>query len=143
MAKAKMSALDHLKKVALRCEASSGAKIAELAETVTAAIEELAGQKADKAAKVPITIPVTAWKANADAATKAAGFAFYADAAVAGLTAQDSADTVLDFPSLEPAKVCGMATTATPMAAAVRYYAVEKPTTALTAQVRVIQGATQ
>lgn len=143
MAQSKISAFNHLRMVALRCAASSTEKIAELAGAVSDALEEMAGQKADKATFKAISIPVSAWKANSDTTTKAAGFAFYADVSVEGLTAADSAGTDLDISSLKPAYTCGMAQTATPMAGKIRYYAVTKPTTALTAQLRIIQGAEQ
>lgn len=103
-------------------------------------LDKLEAGKADKVSPVSIAIPVSAWTANTDTATVAAGFAFYADAAVAGLTAADSVDTTLDYASLEPAKTCGMANTSTPMAGKVRYFAVIKPTTALTATLRVFKA---
>lgn len=106
-------------------------------------MDKLETGKADKVSPVSITIPVSAWTENTDTATLAAGFAFYADTAVEGLAAEDSTDTVLDYASLEPAKACGMANTATPMVAAMRYYAAEKPTIALTATVRIHKGDTR
>ena len=106
-------------------------------------LDTLEKNKADKVSPVNISIPVSAWIENTDTATVAAGFAFCADAAVEGLTEADSTDTVLDYASLGPAKTCGMATTSTSMQAVIRYYAMEKPTTALTATVRVYKGATQ
>lgn len=106
-------------------------------------LDKLEIGKANKVSPVSITIPVSAWTENTDTATKAAGFAFYADTAVEGLAAEDSTDTVLDYASLEPAKACGMANTATPRAAAIRHYAVSKPTKALTATLRVFKAATQ
>ena len=106
-------------------------------------LDKLETGKADKVSPVSITIPVSAWTENTDTATKAAGFAFYADTAVEGLAAEDSTDTVLDYASLEPAKACGMANTASPMAAKIRHFAVSKPTTALTATLRVFKAKTQ
>ena len=104
-------------------------------------LDNLETGKADKVSPVSITIPVSAWTENTD--TKAAGFAFYADTAVEGLAAEDSTDTVLDYASLEPAKACGMANTASPMAAKIRHFAVSKPTTALTATLRVFKAKNQ
>ena len=106
-------------------------------------LDKLETGKADKVSPVSITIPVSAWTENTDTATLAAGFAFYADTAVEGLAAEDSTDTVLDYASLEPAKACGMANTATPMEENIRHYAVSKPTTALTATLRVFKAKTQ
>lgn len=115
-------------------------QLAEVVRKADERLDKLESGKADKVSPVSITIPVSAWTANADTATVAAGFAFYADAAVADLTATDSVDTTLDFASLEPAKACGMANTSTPMAGKVRYFAVIKPTTALTASLRVFKA---
>lgn len=106
-------------------------------------MDKLEAGKADKVSPVSITIPVSAWTENTDTATLAAGFAFYADTVVEGLAAEDSTDTVLDYASLEPAKACGMANTASSRAAAIRHYAVSKPTTALTATLRVFKAKTQ
>lgn len=106
-------------------------------------LDKLEAGKSDKVSPVSITIPVSAWTENTDTATLAAGFAFYADTAVEGLAAEDSTDTVLDYASLEPAKACGMANTASPRAAAIRHFAVNKPTTALTATLRVFEAKTQ
>ena len=142
MSTKKTTSFDHLRALALRSAAFSTEKVAELLQTVTDALEEMDGNKADKADGVTVSIPVSAWKANSDSATKAAGFDYYADAAVSGLLATDSADTILAIPSLSVASAAGMATTAVPSAGKVRYYAVNKPTAALSATVRVIQGAT-
>lgn len=98
--------------------------------------------KADKVSAVTISIPVSAWIENTDTTTVAAGFAFYADAAVEGLTAKDAAETTLDYASLSIAKACGMSKTATTMAGKIRYYAAVKPTAAMTAQVTIHRGKT-
>lgn len=98
--------------------------------------------KADRVSAVTISIPVSAWIENTDTTTVAAGFAFYADAAVEGLTAKDAAETTLDYASLSIAKACGMSKTATTMAGNIRYYAAVKPTAAMTAQVEIHQGKT-
>lgn len=135
MANTKGSTKQQLIALALRAVAGYSAAIAELATTVS-------GQKADKARGVTVSIPVSAWAANEDSDTSAAGFAYYADVAVSDLLATASADTVLAIPSLSVASAAGMSTTATPYAGKVRYYAVNKPTAALSALVRVIQGAT-
>lgn len=142
MSTKKTNSFNQLRMLALRAAASSTEKVAELAETVTAALEEMDGNKTDKARGVTVSIPVSAWAANEDSDTSAAGFAYYADVAVSDLLATDSADTVLAVPSLSVASAAGMSTTATPYAGKVRYYAVNKPTAALSALVRVIQGAT-
>ena len=142
MSTKKTTSFDQLRALALRAAASASSQISTLANTVTAALEEMDDNKADKADGVAVSIPVSAWKANSDSTTKAAGFDYYADAAVSGLLATDSADTILAIPSLSVASAAGMATTAVPSAGKVRYYAVNKPTAALSATVRVIQGAT-
>lgn len=119
------------------------AQFKNFAAKIDERLDKLETGKADKVSSVSISIPVSAWIKNTDTTTVAAGFAFYADAAVEGLTAENYLDTVLDFASLEPAKTCGMANTATPAAAKIRYLAVSKPESALTATVRMLKGTTQ
>ena len=114
----------------------------EFAAKADERLDKLEIGKAEKVSNVSITIPVSAWTENTDTATTAAGFAFYADTAVAGLAAEDSTDTVLDYASLEPAKNCGMANTSTQMAGKVRYFAAAKPKQDLTATLRVFKKKT-
>lgn len=103
-------------------------------------LDDLEKNKTDKISPVSISIPVSAWIENTDTTTVAAGFAFCADVAVEGLAEADGTDTVLDPACLEAAKVCGLSNTSMTMAGTIRYYAAEKPASALTATVRVIQG---
>lgn len=88
-----------------------------------------------------ISVPVSAWKANTDSASVAAGYAYYADATVSGLTASDVTETVLDMGSISAAKVAGMAPVAVSMAGKIRFFAVEKPGSAISAVVRVTKAA--
>lgn len=113
------------------------------AERADQRLDDLEKGSGAKASFVTISIPVSAWIENTDTTTVAAGFAVCADAVVDGLTEANSTDMVLDFASLEPAKICGMANISTPMQDAIRIYAMEVPTTALTATVRIYQGTTQ
>lgn len=105
-------------------------------------LDKLELGKAAKVTTVTVSIPAAAWTANTDADAAAAGFAYYADVAVGGLKETDCADTVLGIASLDAAKKAGMSNTATMLAGKIRYYAVKKPTQALTAQVRILQGVT-
>ena len=93
-----------------------------------------------KAKTVSITIATSAWKSNADATTKNAGFLYYADAAVSGITAEDYAETILDISSLDAAINSGLAPVTDISAGSIRYYAVAIPAAALSAQVCIIQG---
>lgn len=119
--------------------------LAQLLDFAARADERLDKLELGKAAKVwtvSVSIPAAAWQANPDAAAKAAGYAYCADVAVAGLGAQDAAETDLDIASRSAAKTAGMADFAVSSAGSIRYYAVTVPTQALSATVSVYQGAT-
>lgn len=113
------------------------------ADAMDTALEEIDGlfdTKQNLLKKTSVTIPVSAWKTNTDSITKAAGFLYYADVSISGLAATDWQETTLAVASLKVAKAAGVANTATGSAGKIRYYAVAKPTAALTATVRTLQG---
>lgn len=115
-------------------------QLRDFAQRADQRLDTLEQGKADKVTLVSISIPVSAWTENADTATVAAGFAYYADVAVSGLTANDITESEIDVGSLEVAKVCGMSSVAVSYGGKIRYYAEEKPTAALSLSVRIIQG---
>lgn len=110
--------------------------VTALASTVGDALDG----KADKAAKVSVSIAASAWKSNTDTASKNAGYLYYADAAVSGLTVNDAVKVNLDFASLSVAKACGMAQSCVTSTNRVRFFAVSVPSAALTATVYFVQG---
>lgn len=133
----KPTTLQHLKSTAMR----SNALAAEVAQAAADAIEELGGQKADLGVWHTITLPVENWTANADEETLAAGYAFSCEATVSGVTAQDSAESVLHASSISAAKTATLCPTTDVLDGKIRYYAVAKPAAAITMQVRPIIGA--
>lgn len=119
--------LDQLKKLANR----TGQEIATLAGLVVDAVE---------AEFSAITIPVTAWKANTDTEKKTVGLEYMADVPVEGVDAKDAPDVVLKVGSMATASACGMATVATAITGAIRFFSVAIPQAPIQAQVRIIQG---
>lgn len=127
MATKKATALDQMKKLAVRC----CQEIAALASLVVEALEAEFSE---------YTISTSAWRTNTDANTKAAGYLYYADVAVAGVTTKDAPNVILKSGSIAAAKSSGMANHATTVANAVRVYSVAKPTTAIKVQIQIIKG---
>lgn len=123
----KTTALEHLKKVAMKC----AEEISLLAGIVADALET---------EFTVASIPIKAWKANTDTEKKAAGLAYMADVPVEGAEAKDSVDAVLKVGSMATASACGMANVATVVPGAVRFFAVTIPEAAVAVQLRIIQG---
>lgn len=91
--------------------------------------------------KCSISIPASAWAVNTDGETVAAGYAYRADVAVSGLTANDIPETILDMGSIATARTAGVCPVAAAMAGSIRYYAVEVPEADISAVVRVHKAA--
>lgn len=121
----KTTALEHLKRMAVRCTR----EIAALAGLVVDAVEydfEMT------------TIPASAWRENPDGA--AMGFAYMADVTVQAAAEKDGADAVLPPESLNAASGCGMASSAAVLDGKVRFYAVQAPAEDLPVQIRIVRG---
>ena len=129
--------LQHLKSTAMRSSALS----AEVAQAAADAIEEVAEAKAEKATWQTVTLPVSSWTANGDADSLAAGYDFCCEVALSGVTAADSAESILSFASLDDARNAGISPTAEVLNGKIRYYAVEKPNAEIIMQVRPIISA--
>lgn len=133
----KPTTLQHLKSTAMR----SNTLAAEVAQAAADAIEELGGQKADLGAWHTVTLPVANWAANTDEETLAAGYAFCCEAALAGIAAKDSAESILHAGSIAAARAATLCPTTDVLDGKIRYYAVTQPGAAIILQVRPIVGA--
>lgn len=133
----KPTTLQHLKSTAMR----SNILAAEVAQATADAIEELGGQKADLGAWHTVTLPAASWAANTDEETLAAGYAFCCEAALAGIAAKDSAESVLHAGSIAAARAATLCPTTDVLDGKIRYYAVTQPGAAIILQVRPIVGA--
>ena len=102
---------------------------------VVEAIEELDKAKLDKPEIVAATIPATGWKSDG-----AAGYPYYYDLAVAGITAADIATVTLSPASVSAAVACGMCPTNETIAGAIRFRANEPPTRAVAVEYEIAKG---
>ena len=107
-------------------------EVSELAALVVGTIEDMILQ-------ADITIPTSAWTANADAATLAEGYAYKADVAVTGLIENANVNVTFDVPSLTVAAAAKVCNTELVSVGSVRFYAKTVPTAALTAKLDAIQ----
>ena len=87
----KLTLTEHLKACAEAAKSFTNGLVAELAQTVTEAMQEMENVKADKQASVSITIPTTGW--GVDEASKS--YPNYCDITVEGVTARDRADIAI------------------------------------------------
>lgn len=132
--------LGQLKKSLLR----SRNEVTNLAALVVGTIEDMILQE-------DITIPTSAWAANNDAATLAAGYSYKADIAVQHLLENANVNLTLLIPSLSIAAAAKMSKTVDilndPAASAqagypvgiIRFYAKKIPTASLNAKLDAIQ----
>lgn len=81
-------------------------KIAAVAQTASAAIDEVAGTKADKAELVSLTVPAEGWKSD-----ETQNYPNYLDVAIDGLTAADCVSLTIGPESAQTALEAGMTCT--------------------------------
>ena len=122
-------------------------EVGTLAENTSAALTEVVGSiealesgKQEKSGFQTVAIHKVGWSANAEAETAAAGYTYIYDAAIAGATTQDGAETIISVASMEAAAAAGVCATCDVLDGVVRFYAVNVPTEEITAQVRIIKG---
>ena len=125
------SHLPNLGQLKSALERSHG-EVSVLAALVVGTIEDMILQ-------ADITIPTSAWAANADAATLAEGYAYKADVTVADLIENANVNVTLSVPSLAIAAEAKMSATATVSTGSIRFYAKTVPTAALTGKLDAIQ----
>lgn len=132
----KMTRIEHLKACAEAAKRFTNGLVAELAQTVTDAMQEMENVKADKQASVSITIPTTGW--GIDEASDS--YPNYCDIPVAGVTAKDRVDIVIAPGSMDTAIDCGLCPTNETQAGKIRVWARTVPAEAIAAEYRLSQG---
>ena len=132
----KMTRIEHLKACAEAAKRFTNGLVAELAQTVTDAMQEMENVKADKQASVSITIPTTGW--GIDEASDS--YPNYCDIPVAGVTAKDRVDIAIAPGSMDTAIDCGLCPTNETQAGKIRVWARSVPTEAIAAEYRLNQG---
>ena len=132
----KLTLTEHLKACAEAAKTFTNGMIAELAQTVTEAMQEMESVKADRQDSVSITIPTTGW--GVDDASES--YPSYCDITVAGVTAKDRADIAIAPNSMDAAIACGMCPTCETLAGKIRVWARIVPAEAIVAEYRLNQG---
>jgi hypothetical protein len=132
----KMTRIEHLKACAEAAKRFTNGLVAELAQTVTDAMQEMENVKADKQASVSITIPTTGW--GIDEASDS--YPNYCDIPVAGVTAKDRVDIAIAPGSMDTAIDCGLCPTNETQAGKIRVWARTVPAGAISAEYRLSQG---
>lgn len=132
----KMTRIEHLKACAEAAKRFTNGLVAELAQTVTDAMQEMENVKADKQASVSVTIPTTGW--GIDEASES--YPNYCDITVAGVTAKDRVDIAIAPGSMDTAIDCGLCPTNETQAGKIRVWARTVPAGAISAEYRLSQG---
>lgn len=132
----KLTLTEHLKACAEAAKNFTNGLVAELAQTVTEAMQEMEAVKADKQSSVSITVPTTGW--GIDEASES--YPNYYDITAAGVTAKDRADIAIAPNSMDAAVACGMCPTSETLEGKIRVWARSVPTDAIVAEYRLNQG---
>lgn len=131
----KMTRIEHLKACAEAAKRFTNGLVAELAQTVTDAMQEMENVKADKQASASITIPTTGWGIETSDS-----YPNYCDIPVAGVTAKDRVDIAIAPGSMDTAIDCGLCPTNETQAGKIRVWARTVPAEAIAAEYRLSQG---
>lgn len=132
----KLTLTEHLKACAEAAKTFTNGMIAELAQTVTEAMQEMESVKADRQDSVSITIPTTGW--GVDDASES--YPNYYDITVTGLTANDRVDITIAPNSMATAIACGICPTNQTLAGKIRVWAQAVPSDAISAEYWLNQG---
>ncbi len=132
----KITLVDHLKSCAQAAKTFAGGLVAELAQTVTEAIEEMDGAKADKGQAVSVSIPTAGWTSD----TSVAAYPYRYDIPASGVTAADRAEVTVAPSGLAAASACGLCPTCETVAGAIRIRAKTAPTAEIAAQYWISKG---
>lgn len=111
---------------------------ANIAAAASAAIKELADKKADVVhshmSRGTATIPSTGWKSD-----NMAGFPYYYDLTVSGLTADDRIDMFIDDNSADTVLKCGMYSQSKTLSGKVRVRARTVPSAAISLEYYIMK----
>lgn len=132
----KLILTEHLQACAEAAKDFTNGLVAQLAQTVTEAIQEMETVKADKPETVSVTIPTSGW--GTDAASE--NYPNYYDITVAGVTGKDRADIAIAPDSIEEAVSCGLCPTNQTAEGKIRVWAKTVPTAAISAEYWLVQG---
>lgn len=132
----KLTYINHLKACAEAARNFTNGLVANLAQTVTEAMQEMEAAKADKQASVSLTIPKTGW--SDDAASTS--YPKYLDITASSITAKDSVNIAISPSSMAVAIACGMCPTSETFSGKIRIRAKRVPSANIQAEYRLNQG---
>lgn len=132
----KLTYINHLKACAEAAMNFTNGLVANLAQTVTEAMQEMEAAKADKQASVSLTIPKTGW--SDDAASTS--YPKYLDITASSITAKDSVNIAISPSSMAVAIACGMCPTSETFSGKIRIRAKSVPSANIQAEYRLNQG---
>lgn len=132
----KLTYINHLKACAEAARNFTNGLVANLAQTVTEAMQEMEAAKADKQASVSLTIPKTGW--SDDAASTS--YPKYLDITASSITAKDSVNIAISPSSMAVAIACGMCPTSETLSGKIRIRAKSAPSANIQAEYRLNQG---
>ena len=132
----KLTYINHLKACAEAARNFTNGLVANLAQTVTEAMQEMEAAKADKQASVSLTIPKTGW--SDDAASTS--YPKYLDITASSITAKDSVNIAISPNSMAVAIACGMCPTSETFSGKIRIRAKSVPSANIQAEYRLNQG---
>lgn len=132
----KLTYINHLKACAEAARNFTNGLVANLAQTVTEAMQEMEAAKADKQASVSLTIPKTGW--SDDAASTS--YPKYLDITASSITAKDSVNIAISPSSMAVAIACGMCPTSETFSGKIRIRAKSVPSANIQAEYRLNQG---
>lgn len=132
----KLTYINHLKACAEAARNFTNGLVANLAQTVTEAMQEMEAAKADKQASVSLTIPKTGW--SDDAASTS--YPKYLDITASSITAKDSVNIAISPSSMAVAIACGMCPTSETFSGKIRIRAKSVPAANIQAEYRLNQG---
>ena len=110
--------------------------VAELAQSVTDAMEELERLKADRSSFTKVTIPAEGWVEDGSITA----YPVYYEIVAQGITAKDRASVMIAPSSIGDAIACGMCPTCETMEGMIRIRAGSAPTTVISAEYWIEQG---
>lgn len=128
---AKLTAIKHLKALALYVQSLVG----ELAQSVVETVEEMDAAKSDKGTSVTFSIPKSGWVASVTGE-----YAYYYDIAAVGVTSRDCANVMIAPSSMSTAIACGICPTSETIAGKIRIRAEKIPTGAISCEYRIDKG---
>ncbi len=132
---AKLTAVKHLKALAVEVQKYVQNLVGELAQSVVETVEEMDAAKSDKGTSVTFSIPTSGWVASGTGE-----YAYYYDIAAVGVTFRDCANVMIAPSSMSTAVACGICPTNETLAGKIRIRSEKIPTSAISCEYRIDKG---